>query len=168
MAPDEIGKLVGDSAKRYGVDPSFAKAIAWTESRFNQQRNSPKGARGPMQLIPETAARFDVADICDPIANIDGGMRYLRSLLDRFGNPLLAAAAYNAGEDRVYQHHGIPPYAETVRYVAKVVNYQLGLAEPARPPAGRIVRRQQPIEAAAPDVIGATRVTAFVNGVMQF
>jgi soluble lytic murein transglycosylase-like protein len=168
LAPEEIAKLVAESADRYGVDAGFAKAIAWTESRFDQQRNSSKGARGPMQLIPETAARFGVADICDPIANIDGGMRYLRSLIDKFGNPLLAAAAYNAGENRIYEHHGVPPYAETVQYVADVVNYQLGLPRPAKPSARHASSPHQASIADTPDVMGATHTAKFVGGVMQF
>ncbi|WFR97806.1 lytic transglycosylase domain-containing protein [Rhizobium tumorigenes] len=167
FSPDEIAGLVARSAMRYGVDPDFAEAIAWTESRFNRQRNSPKGARGPMQLVPETAARFDVADICDPIANIDGGMRYLRSLIDRFGNPLLAAAAYNAGEGRIYEHNGIPPYGETVRYVAEVVNYQLGLSGPTKSLVINTTPRQRPAQASSSDV-GTSRAAKFVSGVMQF
>ncbi len=83
-----------------------------------------------MQLIPETAARFGVQDICDPAQNIEGGMKYLRFLLDEFQNPLLVAAAYNSGEGRIYEYGGVPPFQETVGYVAKVVNFQLGLPMP--------------------------------------
>jgi hypothetical protein len=166
-----IEQLVAQSATRYGVDLGLAKAIAWTESRFDQRRNSPKGARGPMQLMAETARRFGVTDICDPVANIDGGIRYLRSLIDRFGNPLLAAAAYNAGEGRIYRHHGVPPFAETVRYVAEVVNYQLGLRRGDANSAKRL-ETVQPDQ--APQILrrhstlGASSAAEFVGGVMQF
>ena len=81
-----------------------------------------------MQLMPETADRFGVSNVCDPAQNIDAGVRYLRELGDEFLNPLLVAAAYNAGEGRVRQYGGIPPFKETVRYVAEVVNIQLGLS----------------------------------------
>lgn len=125
--PDEIKRLVIEAAQRHDVDVHFALAIATAESRLDQLRNSPKGARGPMQLMPDTAERYGVSDICDPEQNIDGGVRYLRELTDEFRNPLLVAAAYNAGEGCVREHGGIPPFRETAGYVAEVVNLQLGL-----------------------------------------
>ena len=70
-----------------GVDPEFAKAIAWAESRYDQIRNSPKGARGPMQLMPSTAIGLGVQDPCDPKSNVDGGIRHLRALIEEFQNP---------------------------------------------------------------------------------
>ena len=76
LLPDEIARLVALAADRHGVDAEFAEAIAWTESRFDQVRNSPKGARGPMQLMPGTASGLGVRDICDPAENIDGGVRH--------------------------------------------------------------------------------------------
>lgn len=143
LNPEEVKSLVVQTARKYRVDEVFATAIAWAESGFDQSRNSPKGARGPMQLMPATAARFGVKDICDPAQNIEGGMKYLRFLLDEFQNPLLVAAAYNSGEQQIYQHGGIPPFQETVGYVAKVVNYQLGLPMPsAKARRGRPLRRR--------------------------
>lgn len=165
---DEIRQMVIDRANRYGVDPGFALAIAWTESRFDRIRNSPRGARGPMQLMPDTAARFGVADVCDPSDNIDGGVRYLRALLDEFKNPLIAAAAYNAGETAIYAHGGVPDFPETVRYVATVINRALGLQLPAgrnAMPRHRVLPAD--VERSAVDVIGA-HASGFVNGVMQF
>jgi hypothetical protein len=164
----EIALLVRAAADRHGVDPDFAVAVAWTESRLDQGRNSPRGARGPMQLMPQTAVRFDVADICDSVANIDGGVRYLRTLLDEFKNPLLAAAAYNAGEQAIYDSNGVPAYPETVRYVASVINHELGVALPAKPRAGRRHIPLSTTAAASPssDVIGA-RPGTFVAGVLQ-
>jgi hypothetical protein len=164
----QIALLVRAAADRHGVDPDFAVAVAWTESRLDQSRNSPRGARGPMQLMPQTAVRFDVADICDSVANIDGGIRYLRALLDEFKNPLLAAAAYNAGEQAIYDSNGMPAYPETVRYVASVINRELGIALPAKP---RATSKQAPLSrtggaSSASDVIGA-RPGTFVAGVLQ-
>lgn len=167
LEPVGIKALVEETANRHGVDPGFALAIVATESDFNRDRNSPKGARGPMQLMPATADRFDVDDVCDPAANIEGGIKYLRTLLDEFGNPLLAAAAYNAGEQRIYEYGGIPPFAETVSYVAKVVNHQLGLAMPA---AGKKARRSSTPDDEAPDVgvVAPKKTGTFVAGVMHF
>jgi Transglycosylase SLT domain len=126
----QIQALVKESAKEFGVDEGFALAITNTESGFDQFRNSPKGARGPMQLIPATAERFNVADVCDPAQNIKGGVQYLRALFDEFSNPLIVAAAYNSGEARIYEYGGIPPFDETLNYVAKVMNFQLGVDLP--------------------------------------
>ncbi len=170
LDPARIKILVEEAAIRHDVDPGFATAIVAVESNFDRNRNSPKGARGPMQLMPATAGRFNVDDVCDPVANIDGGVKYLRSLLDEFGNPLLVAAAYNAGEQRIYEYGGIPPFAETVGYVAKVVNHQLGLPMPA---AGR---RAAAAPAVTDDgegtrevgVIVPRKTGSFVGGVMHF
>lgn len=125
--PAEITRLVIEASQRHNVDAGFAVAVVTAESRLDRLRNSPKGARGPMQLMPATAERFGVSDICDPEQNIDGGVRYLRELADEFRNPLLVAAAYNAGEGRVREYSGIPPFKETIAYVAEVLNIQMGL-----------------------------------------
>ncbi|RWD28677.1 lytic transglycosylase domain-containing protein [Mesorhizobium sp.] len=171
LSPAEIKSLVVETARRHKVDEVFATAIAWAESGFDQTRNSAKGARGPMQLMPGTATRFGVEDVCDPAQNIEGGMKYLRVLLDEFQNPLLVAAAYNSGEHRIYEHGGIPPFKETVGYVAKVVNYQLGLAMPS---ARTMTRAAAPaaIADAGDDgnagVIAVKKTGKFVGGVMHF
>lgn len=127
VTPAEITRLVIEAAQRHKVDVGFAVAVVTVESRLDRLRNSPKGARGAMQLMPETAERFGVADICDPVENIEGGVRYLRELTDEFRNPLLVAAAYNAGEGSVREHGGIPPFKETLGYVAEVLNIQMGI-----------------------------------------
>lgn len=150
--PAEITRLVIEAAHRHKVDVSFAVAVVTAESRLDRLRNSPKGARGPMQLIPETAERFGVADICDPKENIDGGVRYLRQLTDEFRNPLLVAAAYNAGEGSVRQHGGIPPFKETLGYIAEVLNIQMGID-------GGIARKQR----GAPD---APELSSNISGVI--
>ncbi|MDW9589677.1 transglycosylase SLT domain-containing protein [Sinorhizobium meliloti] len=172
LSPEEVKSLVVQAARKYRVDEVFATAIAWAESGFDQSRNSPKGARGPMQLMPATAARFGVKDICDPTQNIVGGMKYLRFLLDEFQNPLLVAAAYNSGEQRIYQHGGIPPFQETVGYVAKVVNYQLGLPMPSAKGKARPAAAAQAVSDASDSgdagVIAVKKTGKFVGGVMHF
>ncbi|WP_192924527.1 lytic transglycosylase domain-containing protein [Sinorhizobium meliloti] len=172
LSPEEVKSLVVQTARKYRVDEVFATAIAWAESGFDQSRNSPKGARGPMQLMPATAARFGVKDICDPAQNIEGGMKYLRFLLDEFQNPLLVAAAYNSGEQRIYQHGGIPPFQETVGYVAKVVNYQLGLPMPSAKGKARPAAAPQAVSDASDSgdagVIAVKKTGKFVGGVMHF
>ncbi|RUV97054.1 MULTISPECIES: lytic transglycosylase domain-containing protein [unclassified Mesorhizobium] len=171
LSPSEIKKLVVDAARRHKVDEVFATAIAWAESGFDQTRNSDKGARGPMQLMPATAEQFQVADICDPEQNIEGGMKYLRVLLDEFQNPLLVAAAYNSGEQRIYEYGGIPPFRETVGYVAKVVNYQLGLPMPkakAKPKTSGTTTIADGGENGDVGVIAVKKTGKFVGGVMHF
>ncbi|APG93083.1 lytic transglycosylase domain-containing protein [Sinorhizobium americanum] len=172
LSPEEVKSLVVQTARKYRVDEVFATAIAWAESGFDQSRNSPKGARGPMQLMPATAARFGVRDICDPAQNIEGGMKYLRFLLDEFQNPLLVAAAYNSGEQRIYQHGGIPPFQETVGYVARVVNYQLGLPMPSAKGKARLATAAQTVSDASDSgdagVIAVKKTGKFVGGVMHF
>ncbi len=169
LSPDQIEKLVRATALKFGVDEELAVAVAWAESRFDQQRNSDAGARGPMQLIPATAQRFKVSDICDPGENIEGGIKYLRLLLDEFTNPLLAIAAYNSGEGRIYEHGGIPPFRETVEYVAKVTNYQLGVTLPAKK-ANSTQKSPQPSPEASGShgVIPVQKNGKFVAGIMHF
>lgn len=122
-APDhrKVMELVMRLAPEYGVYPRLAMAVIRTESNFNPGAVSPKNAQGLMQLIPETAARFNVKKPFDPEENIRGGLAYLRWLLAYFkGNVALVAAAYNAGEGAVNRYAGIPPYAETQGYVKRI------------------------------------------------
>ena len=116
-----IEEVIGSLGRSYAVDPALVKAIIEVESAWNPRARSRKGALGLMQLLPETAARFGVRRILDPEENVSGGVRYLRFLLDRFRGDLgLTLAAYNAGEDAVASHAGIPPYLETLDYVRQV------------------------------------------------
>jgi soluble lytic murein transglycosylase-like protein len=108
-------------APRYDLDPALVLAVIQVESGFNPRARSPKGAQGLMQLMPDTAQRFGVRDPYDPVQNLHGGMSYLRWLLALFeGDVALALAGYNAGEQAVARHAGIPPYPETQDYVVKV------------------------------------------------
>ncbi|MGO9431205.1 lytic transglycosylase domain-containing protein [Rhodoblastus sp.] len=128
MNESGIRDLVRAEAAKQGVDEKLALAIALQESRFGVELNSPKGARGPMQLMPATAAMYGVTDICNPVQNVRGGVSYLKHLGAAFqGNMMLVAAAYNAGPERVYQAQGVPAISETVRYVASVTNSYYGL-----------------------------------------
>lgn len=114
--------LIAKLAKDYEVDFHLVKAIIRAESGFNPYAISRKGARGLMQLMPETAQRMRVSNIFDPRDNIEGGIRYLKYLLSLFNNDLkLSLAAYNAGENIVSQLGTIPPYRETIDYVRKVL-----------------------------------------------
>lgn len=118
----EVDSFVTQAAEAYQVDKALVHAIIHAESAFNPYAISPKGARGLMQLMPATAARYGVRDIFDPQENIRGGVKYMRDLLKMFGyNLRLAVAAYNAGENAVLRYGGIPPYPETVNYVDKVL-----------------------------------------------
>jgi len=121
-ASGEIARMVRSMAPKYRLDPNLVLAVIETESGFNAKAHSPKDAQGLMQLIPATASRFGVEDVWDPEQNLNGGMAYLRWLLDHFdGDVKLALAGYNAGEKAVEKHGGIPPYAETQAYVERII-----------------------------------------------
>lgn len=110
-------------ARQYGVDPTLVRAVMHAESAFNPNAVSSAGAGGLMQLMPQTAARFGVADRFNPQQNIAGGVAYLAFLLDLFhGDQRLAVAAYNAGEGAVQKYDGVPPYDETQNYVTRVLS----------------------------------------------
>jgi Transglycosylase SLT domain len=114
------GDIIDRVSAQHHVDARLVRAMISVESGYQERARSRKGAMGLMQLMPETARRFNVSDPYNPQANIEGGIRYLRTLLDRFPERL-ALAAYNAGEAAVERFRGIPPYAETRDYVTRVL-----------------------------------------------
>lgn len=121
-APAPIVRFVDLTARDYHLAPHLVLAVMATESNFDPLAVSPKNAQGLMQLVPDTAARFNVRQITDPVQNIRGGMAYLRWLLAYYqGDIALALAAYNAGEKAVDRYRGVPPYAETQLYVRKII-----------------------------------------------
>jgi soluble lytic murein transglycosylase-like protein len=117
--------LIVKASEKYRIDSTLIKAIIKAESNFNHRAVSPKGARGLMQLMPATAATLQVKDSFEPDNNIDGGVRYLRYLMNLFnGNLSLVLAAYNAGENAVIRNNNrIPPYQETQTYVRRVLHH---------------------------------------------
>ena len=117
--------LIESASRTHGVDKALVHAVILAESGYNPVALSKAGARGLMQLMPETAKRYGVRNIFDPAENINGGVRYLKDLLVMFnGNLELAVAAYNAGENAVVKYgHRIPPYSETIHYVPKVLAF---------------------------------------------
>lgn len=122
-APRDYDPLISELARRNGVPAALVKAVIAAESRFDPRAVSSKGAQGLMQLMPATADMLGVDDPFEPRENMGGGIRYLRLLLDRFGDPTWAVAAYNAGPEAVDRYGGIPPYPETRQYVRQVMAY---------------------------------------------
>ena len=121
-ARQSMNDLINSISARQHLDPDLINSVIHAESGFNPQAVSPKGAQGLMQLMPKTSTKLGVANAFDPQANVEGGTRYLRELLERYDFDLIKAlAAYNAGPERVEQYRGVPPYYETRSYVARIV-----------------------------------------------
>ncbi|MDO8585665.1 MAG: lytic transglycosylase domain-containing protein [Armatimonadota bacterium] len=120
--PPNLEPLIAAAAEKYGLSPAVVKAVIRVESGFNPNAVSRVGARGLMQLMPGTARALGV-NAHDPAQNVDGGARYLKQQLDRFGSLDLALAAYNAGPGNVTRYGGVPPFDETQRYVGETLRH---------------------------------------------
>jgi soluble lytic murein transglycosylase-like protein len=119
---EQYARLISTICERHGVEPALVKAVIQVESNYNDRAVSHVGASGLMQLMPATAARYGVASIFEPAENIEGGVRYLKDLLQLFNSDLrLTIAAYNAGENRVQRLNDVPQFIETQNYVRKVL-----------------------------------------------
>jgi membrane-bound lytic murein transglycosylase B len=128
----KFDQTIIEAAKKFDVDAALVSAVIKAESDFNPREVSNKGARGLMQLMPSTAERFGVTNAYDPVANIYGGVRYLRWLLQTFnGNADLAVAAYNAGEGNVWKYNGVPPFRETITYINRIAKHIRAAAQTA-------------------------------------
>ena len=119
-------RLIRRAAEAYELEPALVKAVIAAESNFDPRATSRKGAQGLMQLMPRTAAGLGVRDPYSPQDNVLGGARYLREMLDRYGDMSRALAAYNAGPTAVDRYRGVPPYRETQKYVSRVLHYYRG------------------------------------------
>jgi len=149
--PEHYGfdALIVRKAHRHRVAPALVKAVIAAESNFEPRAVSRVGAQGLMQLMPGTALKLGLEEPFEPAQNVEAGARYLRAMLDRYGNLRHALAAYNAGPTAVDQHRGVPPYPETRAYVDRVLNYYRGYHDEFRRssratagPAGRPARRR--------------------------
>jgi hypothetical protein len=153
-----VDSYILSSSARHGVDPVLIYSIMHRESAFKKMAVSYKGARGLMQLMPATAARFGVRNIFDPAQNIEAGTRYMRWLLNRFnGDVGLALAGYNAGEGAVDKYRGVPPYRETQEYVKRISERYALMRDPqtarrARPAAKTPVMTVATVATETPNV----------------
>ncbi len=127
MSKDAIKQIVSQISAKHGVDEKLVLAVIKQESGFNPTIVSKAGATGLMQLMPATAKGLGVTDPKNPVQNVEGGVKYLKSMLNRFnGNVILALAAYNAGPNAVKKYNGVPPYKETQNYVKSILANYLG------------------------------------------
>jgi soluble lytic murein transglycosylase-like protein len=122
MQATPYGEIISAMSEAHGVDPLLVRAVIQVESNYQPRAKSPKGAMGLMQIMPATARSYNVRNPFDPRANIEAGIKHLKSLIDRFGgNVETGLAAYNAGEGAVAKFNGVPPYRETKSYVSRIL-----------------------------------------------
>ncbi len=121
----KYSKIINRASEQFRLEPSLIKAVIKAESGFDHRAVSSKGARGLMQLMPDTASDMEVDDPFNPEKNIFGGTRYLSKMMERFNNnEKLALAAYNAGPDKVAEYDGVPPFKETKNFIDRVIKYK--------------------------------------------
>ena len=150
--PVQSERLAREIAAEEGVRPDLVVGVVRAESGSGRAQTSPKGALGPMQMMPATAHAYGVSDICDPTQNIRGGVRYLKDLLAEFGgDEMNALAAFNAGPTAVYRHKGVPPFEETALYVVSIMNR----TKTFRGKAATVARAGEP----APDIAATSTWT---------
>jgi soluble lytic murein transglycosylase-like protein len=161
--PVSLDQVVKDASGKHQIDPDFINSVIRAESGFNTRAVSPKGAQGLMQLMPGTASNLGVSNALDPNANVDGGTRYLRWLLEKYDYDVpKALAAYNAGPHRVEQYHGVPPYLETRAYVARIIR-DFNRRKLAEQKAAALARKKQAKVAAASSAAGRAAPSAGVS-----
>ena len=148
-------RLIAYMGRRYGVHAALVKAVIAAESNFEPGAVSRAGAQGMMQLMPATAEELGVEHPFGVVENVDGGVRYLRAMLERFGDVRRALAAYNAGPGTVDRYGGVPPYPETRTYVKRVLQYYREYRADFEGPAGRALVAR---EAVSDEVVRARRV----------
>jgi len=145
--PADLGRMIVQTALRYGVEPALVHAVVRAESAFDHLAISPAGAQGLMQLMPGTASDVGVRNAFHPEENLDGGVYYLRQMIDRFaGNVQLALAAYNSGPATVERFGGVPPYGETIEYLQRVFRFRQ-----------EYLLHERSVRAARPRVVVASR-----------
>jgi hypothetical protein len=121
LAGTPYGEIIASMSQAHGVDPMLIRALIQVESGYRPKARSPKGAMGLMQLMPSTAREYKVRNPFEPKANIEAGIKHLKSLIDTFGGVELGLAAYNAGPGAVKRFNGVPPYRETRNYVTRIL-----------------------------------------------
>ena len=162
-AGSSVRNLVAEAAKNFDVSPLLVDSVIQVESNYNPFAVSSKGAQGLMQLMPATAERFGVTDSFDAKQNIEAGVRYLKLLQDTFQDDRLAIAAYNAGEKAVAKYKDVPPYPETVSYVAKV-GRKYGQAKRAAASVAEIKQEAKNIDQAEPAPNSSEEVPRHILG----
>ena len=170
LRPAGIAEAVDRISASHSLPPQLVHSVIKVESNYNPSAVSPKGAQGMMQLMPATARRFGVANVFDPIENIEGGARYLKYLLDLYGGDYrLALAAYNAGEGAVEKYGSVPPYPETQNYLIQV-NRQIQkslAAKPAQPETRPVEPKAADPQPAGPahiqEVVGPDGTVCYIS-----